>query len=555
MRVLMLGWEFPPFIAGGLGTACYGLTRALNTRGIDVLFVLPKPIHAATPGRIALTGAHYEHSESHLAPAQRQATDLPPIPAVVHSAVERATSSSGPTYGRDLSEGVASGTDASPAPFAELPAYAHPDMPHVSFRTVDVLLKPYLTAREYRRLLEMPQAGPSATPAYPARGAAASGVAPALAAAMAGNLPSASAPNLPASLAMSNGSAPTAPSTPVAPAAPVAADVPASAGLQKTSPAPYAPDLFHEARRYADLVSAVAAEHTFDVIHAHDWMTFPAGLAVAERTGRPLVVHVHSTEIDRSGQNANPEIVAIERAGLTGATHIIAVSNLTKRLLVAHYGVAPDKVTVIHNAIDIPPRTSTAKEHASGGVDAIRKDEKVVLFLGRITAQKGPEYFLAAAQKVLGVLPNTKFIMAGAGDLLETTVDLAAAMGIGHKVLFTGFLNSRDVQRAYQMADLFVLSSVSEPFGIAPLEALANDVPVIISKQSGVSEVLEHALKVDFWDTEELANKIVAVLKHPALARTLKKNAKVEVRKRSWADAAGDVLGLYEDLLAEPVET
>ncbi|MEI8198286.1 MAG: glycosyltransferase family 4 protein, partial [Phycisphaerae bacterium] len=338
-------------------------------------------------------------------------------------------------------------------------------------------------------------------------------------------------------------------------------DQPQRQSLLQKAPAAYAPDMVGETQRYADLACAIGREQDFDVIHAHDWMTFPAGLAVAARSGKPLIVHVHSTEYDRNGNNANPQVVAIEQAGLAGAARVIAVSHLTKRLLVGRYGVPAAKIDVIHNAIDIPAKgeaggakgKTAGSAGASGGIDSIRKDEKIVLFLGRITAQKGPEYFLAAAQKVLAVYPKVKFIMAGTGDLLESTVERAAQMGIGHKVLFTGFLNSRDVLRAYRMAHLFVMSSVSEPFGIAPLEALANNVPVIISKQSGVSEVLEHALKVDFWDTDELANKILAVLRHPALVRTLKKNAQIEIKKRSWLDAADEVLGVYESLAAVEV--
>ena len=182
--------------------------------------------------------------------------------------------------------------------------------------------------------------------------------------------------------------------------------------------------------------------------------------------------------------------------------------------------------------------------------DAIKRDEKIVLFLGRITMQKGPEYFLAAAKKVLEVMENVKFVMAGSGDMIRRTIELAAGMGIGHKVLFTGFLRGPDVERVFKMADLYVMPSVSEPFGIAPLEAIANDVPVLISKQSGVSEVLLHALKVDFWDVNEMANKIIAVLRHPPLSRTLREQGSFEVRKMSWTDSAKQCVGVYEQAMA-----
>jgi glycosyltransferase involved in cell wall biosynthesis len=182
-------------------------------------------------------------------------------------------------------------------------------------------------------------------------------------------------------------------------------------------------------------------------------------------------------------------------------------------------------------------------------VDVIKKDEKVVLFLGRITMQKGPEYFLRAAKKVLEVVDNVKFVMAGSGDMMYRMVELAAELGIGHKVLFTGFLRGEEVRKIYKIADLFVMPSVSEPFGLVPLEALDNEVPVIISKQSGVSEVLMHALKVDFWDVDEIANKMVAVLKYPALRVMLRSHGNFEIRKLRWKDSAAKCLKIYEEML------
>ena len=253
------------------------------------------------------------------------------------------------------------------------------------------------------------------------------------------------------------------------------------------------------------------------------------------------MVHVHSTEFDRSGMHVDQRIYEIERRGMHGAMRVIAVSHLTKNIVTQNYGIEPDKVEVIYNAIDINgngPDDSTRYD--------IKKDEKIVLFLGRITMQKGPEYFLAAAKKVLEVMSNVKFVMAGSGDRIRRTIEMAAAMGIGHKVLFTGFLRGADVERVFKMADLYVMPSVSEPFGIAPLEAMSHDVPVIVSKQSGVSEMLQHALKVDFWDVHEMANKIIAVLKHPPLASTLRQHGSFEVRRRNWSDAARSVMQVYQ---------
>jgi glycosyltransferase involved in cell wall biosynthesis len=302
----------------------------------------------------------------------------------------------------------------------------------------------------------------------------------------------------------------------------------------------YTGDLFSEVQRYAALAAEISRYENFEVVHAHDWMTFPAGLAVAGIKGVPLVVHVHSTEFDRSGQHVDQRIYDIERRGMHGAIRVIAVSYLTKNIITQQYGVDPAKVEVVYNAI----------ETASNGYDPeqynIHKDEKIVLFLGRITMQKGPEYFLAAAKKVLEVMDNVKFVMAGSGDMIRRTIEMAAAMGIGHKVLFTGFLRGADVEKVFKMADLYVMPSVSEPFGIAPLEAMSHDVPVIISKQSGVSEVLNHALKVDFWDIDEMANKIIAVLRHPPLATTLRQHGSFEVSRLSWTDAARACVGVYE---------
>jgi glycosyltransferase involved in cell wall biosynthesis len=297
--------------------------------------------------------------------------------------------------------------------------------------------------------------------------------------------------------------------------------------------------MFTEVERYARLATLVAGQEDFDVVHAHDWMTYRAGIAVSAMTGKPLVIHVHSTEFDRSGEHVNQRIYDIERQGMHFAHRIIAVSCLTRNIVVSRYGVPADRVEVVYNGIEFngyePPHQPLE----------IGRDEKLVLFLGRITMQKGPEYFLAAAKKVLEVMDNVRFVMAGWGDMIRRTIELAAQMGIGDKVLFTGFLRGKDVDRVFRMADLYVMPSVSEPFGIAPLEAMSNDVPVIISKQSGVSEVLSHALKVDFWDVNEMANKIIAVLRHPPLQKTLREHGRFEVRKLSWSDSAQRCIEVY----------
>ena len=305
----------------------------------------------------------------------------------------------------------------------------------------------------------------------------------------------------------------------------------------------YGGDMYAEIHRYAASAVRLAIEEDFDVIHAHDWMTYPAGIAVAAISGKPLVIHVHSTEFDRSGENVNQMIYDIERRGMHAAQKIIAVSYLTRNIILTRYGILGEKVEVIYNGVE-----QNGENRMAFNKVGIRNDEKIVLFLGRITMQKGPEYFLMAARKVIEEIENVKFVMAGTGDMMHRIIEMAAQLGIGHKVLFTGFLRGDDVQKVYQMADLYVMPSVSEPFGIAPLEALNHDVPVLISKQSGVAEVLTHVLKVDFWDVNEMANKIVAVLKYPPLQLTLREHGNFEVRRLRWAGAAEKCLRVYREV-------
>ena len=314
--------------------------------------------------------------------------------------------------------------------------------------------------------------------------------------------------------------------------------------MQRSDTAHYCGDMFAEVHRYAASAVMLAMEEDFDVVHAHDWMTYPAAIAVAAVTGKPLVVHVHSTEFDRSGEHVNQHIYDIERRGMHAADKVIAVSHLTRNVIISRYGVLGEKVEVVYNGVE---RNGDSRLNLPRL--GIKSNEKIVLFLGRITMQKGPEYFLMAAKKVLEEIENVKFVMAGSGDMMHRTIEMAAHMGIGQKVLFTGFLHGEDVEKVYKMADLYVMPSVSEPFGIAPLEALNHDVPVLISKQSGVAEVLTHVLKVDFWDVQEMANKIVAVLKYPPLQMTLREHGNFEVRKLRWLDSATKCVKLYNDVM------
>lgn len=271
-------------------------------------------------------------------------------------------------------------------------------------------------------------------------------------------------------------------------------------------------------------------------------------MVLAAQSGKPLVVQVHSTEFDRSGEHVNQYVYDIERQGMHAATRIIAVSNYTRNLIISRYDIAPSKVEVVYNGVE-PNGDSNGHTAAPSGQTWPTKMDKVVLFLGRITMQKGPEYFLYAAKKVLEKMPNVKFIMAGDGDMLYRSIELAAQLGIGHQVLFTRFLRGDDVNKAYQMADLYVMPSVSEPFGIAPLEAVQHDVPVIMSKQSGIAEVFRNALKVDFWDINEMANKMIAVLRYSPLHETLRTEGRKEVYRFRWEDSAAKVNEIYHQAL------
>lgn len=444
MRIFMLGWEFPPFISGGLGTACYGLTRGLDRLGHEVLFVLPRPIESPD-------GAHVEF--------------LTPNDVRVRQS----------------------------------PGFAHlAEFEHTTFRAVPAALQPY------------------ARPESPASGDVAGQWS---AAGVRGTGQGAHARRTQTKRGRVG-------------------------KIAQGGGDHYSGDLFAEVDRYAHLVCDLAVDQEFDVIHAHDWMTYAAGAAVARQSAKPLVVHVHSTEFDRSGMHVNQRVYDIERMGMHAAKQIIAVSHLTRNIILRHYGVDPRKVEVVYNAID----EDGAKERTE--LPPITRDDHIVLYLGRITQQKGPEYFLAAAKRVLEVMDNVRFVMAGSGDMVRRMIEMAAEMGIGHRVLFTGFLRGDDIRRVFQMADLYVMPSVSEPFGITPLEALSYDVPVLISKQSGVAEVLRHALKVDFWDVDEMANKIVAVLRHPPLQAALREHGSIEVRRFNWVDAAANCVKVYEAALS-----
>lgn len=304
----------------------------------------------------------------------------------------------------------------------------------------------------------------------------------------------------------------------------------------------YSLNLMNEIEAYAIKAARLAKAENYDLIHNHDWMTAPAAMETKKHIKKPMIMHVHSTEVERTLGNPNPQIYDIEQKGMKFADKIIAVSQKTKERIIANYGVSADKIEVVHNAIE-------SVESKYGPIaKSIHKDDKVVLFLARLTAMKGANYLLEAAPKVVKVLPKTKFLFIGKGELMETLIEQSVELDVAHKVTFTGFLPHDQVDRAYRFADVFIMPSVAEPFGITPLESIKNGTPVILSKQSGVSEVLQNVLKVDFWDTDELANKIIAVLKHGVLAEELVNNSKRDLEKLSWNEQSRKVLDVYREV-------
>ena len=301
---------------------------------------------------------------------------------------------------------------------------------------------------------------------------------------------------------------------------------------------PYGKDLFEEINRFAAKAYLIGKKHDHDIIHIHDWLTIPAGIMAKKASKKPLLTHIHATEFDRTGDNPNREIYEIEKKGMEASDHIIAVSEFTRQKIIRHYGISPDKITVVHNAIIKEREYFKSHPH-------IAKKDNIVLFLGRITLQKGPEYFLYMAKRVLEKEPHTKFVMAGDGDMTHRMIELSARLGIAKNVLFAGYLSGPEIDRAYAHADLYVMPSVSEPFGLTPLEAIKNGTPVLISKQSGISEVIRNALRVDFWDIEEMANKTLAVLRYQKLKKFLIQESQKELSRLDWKKQAKLIHDLY----------
>ncbi len=307
----------------------------------------------------------------------------------------------------------------------------------------------------------------------------------------------------------------------------------------------YGNNLLEEVLRYADFGAVVAREENFDVIHAHDWLSFGAGVNAKRESGKPLIVHVHATEFDRGGgEGVNDIVYKIEREGMEQADKVIAVSHFTKDIIVRNYGISPEKIEVVHNGVDSSEEASVL----SLSHKIKEEGKKLVLFVGRLTLQKGPDYFIKAAKKICDYSNDICFVISGSGEMEQFLIEETAKERLSHRILFTGFLRGTELKEIYRMADLFVMPSVSEPFGITPLESLINGTPVLISKQSGVSEVISHALKVDFWDIDDMADKILAALNYNSLSHCLVEHGRREAVEVTWNNAAKKCIKIYDAL-------
>lgn len=429
MKVLMFGWEFPPHIAGGLGTACYGIVKGLAYNGVETMFVMP--------------------------------------------------SASG-----DEDKSAADIINASDVP-VEITDTMNVDdfLDKVQFVHIGTNMVPYLDPEEFHTLVEEDRKRQ-------------------------------------------------------------VRDFTVNYGHTYKFSGKYGSNLMEEVARYAMVGGTIAMTHKdeFDVIHAHDWLTYNAGIAAKRLSGKPLVVHVHATSFDRSSDNnIDTRVYEIEKRGMEAADKVITVSDLTRNIVITKYGIDPAKVVTVHNAVDFSGRSEVKVEK---GVK-----DKVVTFLGRITFQKGPEYFIEAAAKVLKRCDNVRFVMAGSGDMMNRSIRQVARLGISDRFHFTGFLRGNEVQKMFALSDVYVMPSVSEPFGISPLEAMRSGVPSVISRQSGAAEVLKYAFKVDFWDVDAMADEIYALLQYPALSKFASKFGYDEVNTLKWNNAAAKIKSVYESVV------
>lgn len=308
----------------------------------------------------------------------------------------------------------------------------------------------------------------------------------------------------------------------------------------------YSRRLLDEVHQFAHRAAEIALEEPHDIIHAHDWTSYLAGVAAKRASGKPLILHVHATSFDQAASdNVDPEIFKIEQEAFAMADNVVTVSDYTRNIIVKKHGADPHKVVTVHNGCDthdVPMYEPTLAELKAQG-------KRIVLYHGRITIQKGVDYFVKAARRVIDFDPNVVFVISGWGDMQNQIIDLVGQLGLSKHFIFAGSLWDEERDRMYQTADLVVMPSVSEPFGLVPLEALQHGTASLISKQSGVGEVLTHVLKVDFWDTEDMANKIIAALRYEPMRRQIVNEGRQQLRGMSWSTAATKIVELYRRLL------
>ena len=418
MKALMFGWEFPPHILGGLGTASYGLTKGMHKCGdMDITFVIPKPWGDEEKGFANIIGANNT-----------------------------------PVVWRDVDWNTVEnqiGNTMNPQTYYDLRNNIYADFNYIHTNNLGCI-------------------------EFSGR---------------------------------------------------------------------YADNILEEINNYSIVAGVIARTVPCDVIHSHDWLTYPAGIHAKQITGKPLVIHVHATDFDRSRGNVNPDVFRIEKDGMNYADHIITVSNLTRQTVIEKYGISPDKVTTVHNAVEPMSEEIMAIEMPRN------PKEKVVTFLGRITMQKGPEYFVEVAAQVLRKTNNVRFVMAGSGDMMNKMIRLAAERDIADKFQFTGFLRGKQVYEMLKSSDVYMMPSVSEPFGISPLEAMQVGVPSIISKQSGCAEILNNVVKTDYWDVDAMADAVYSIITYPAMYTHMKEEGIREVNEIKWEYAGQKVIDIYRKVM------
>ncbi len=437
MKVLMFGWEYPPHISGGLGTACFGLTKALSNLGVSIDFVVPRLF-----GDEPSSGANMT-SASHI------------INSLTRKEIE----------------------------------YLHNN---ISLIEVDSSMLPYENEEDYSRRIKRSFSKLKRS-----------------------------------SDLLKQGFSETK-----------SRDITSEFRFELQGG--YGEGLFEEVERYAFVAGSIAKQREFDVIHAHDWLCYKAGEVAKKISGKPLIVHVHATEYDRSGENINRRVFDMERHGMDVADLIVCVSEFTRKTVISKYFQDEQKVVCVHNGV--------ISQNQNPIMENNFLDKKIVSFIGRVTYQKGPDYFVEAADKILQCDENFIFVIAGDGDMLDKMIDLVAKKKISKNFFFTGFLQAEELKELLSISSVYVMPSVSEPFGIAPLEAMQAGVPTIISKQSGVAEVLNHAVKVDFWDIDSLSDAIYSIGKNRALADMLSKNGKLEANAITWDKAADKLKELYVEM-------